>query len=614
MHIMADDEAPIALRRPRRDPTPAPPSMHCLHRPIRRGWGRTDWASWVEEDREFFRKNFRTMSEQRSDMYFEQKADAETWATPVSISLHVATPGYAAAIFEVAKSTRKTVKLHDIINEVCAAHGLDRRAHYWNLQSPPAPPRHETSSSSHPMRQPANVAPPSEDELRIQAQDKMRKNDEGCDGCRNGLAFPILWEPGELGCWADEYTFGPRVLIATPKPGPVRPTTAPDFSLLKSPPPESSATPEEWDAWDSANSSGSFSFWMQRGVAIQWRCPDVVTLSLQGIWHSLVVDVVADAPLQAALDAFLAAFPPGADKVEQHELILTHGGTGDPNDEAIDPQTTSARHLYTGARHTPKILKVIFWDEERRAAARLAKHGPTPDGQYAFRGSGYLLDETECDWYVTKRVGCNMYNSVIEAAELHDLSSGRGWEDMFGSLCGLLSRILTKEAPPTATSSVRVETSRQALDQLTAYLLATLLEDGWRRDPRGKIMLWSMDCRKLSISLMKLMDVVAKHVVGRLQEALAPATGADASSHHTPPGDLFVKAARALPKRQISMVPESLQQTVKRARKITFGPEQALAQAKLLFTKLAKEYKGYAQNAGGHHEGYHAFEKVLAIM
>ena len=125
-------------------------------------------------------------------------------------------------------------------------------------------------------------------------------------------------------------------------------------------------------------------------------------------------------------------------------------------------------------------------------------------------------------------------------------------------------------------------------------------------------MFWDMDCRRQSIGLMRLMDDVARKVVGGLQKAVA-AADADAS-HHTQGGDLFTQAARAMPKRQISQVPESLLPAVKRARKVTFGPEQALAQAKRLFTKLANEYKGYAEPAGGHHEGYRAFEKVLAVM
>ena len=111
---------------------------------------------------------------------------------------------------------------------------------------------------------------------------------------------------------------------------------------------------------------------------------------------------------------------------------------------------------------------------------------------------------------------------------------------------------------------------------------------------------------------MRTMDDVAVELVSRLQTAMA-ATEADVAPVEQA-GELFVMAARALPKRQISSVPESLQPTVKRARKLTFGPERALAQAKLLFAKLAKEYEGWSQPSRGHHEGYFAFEKVMAIM
>ena len=41
---------------------------------------------------------------------------------------------------------------------------------------------------------------------------------------------------------------------------------------------------------------------------------------------------------------------------------------------------------------------------------------------------------------------------------------------------------------------------------------------------------------------------------------------------------------------------------------------QGDAELAQLFAKLAKEYEGWAEPARGHHEGYHAFEKVIAIM
>ena len=78
------DEVPLALRRPRRDRTPKPPSMHCLYKPVKKDWGCTDWAEYVEGDREHWRKGFREWTEQQRDTYFEQKT--------VSISLHVMKP------------------------------------------------------------------------------------------------------------------------------------------------------------------------------------------------------------------------------------------------------------------------------------------------------------------------------------------------------------------------------------------------------------------------------------------------------------------------------------------------------------------------------------------
>jgi hypothetical protein len=393
------DETPLALRRPRRDLTPAPTSMHRLYTPVKKDWGRAEWMRYVEGDRQHWITGYRKWTEQQKDEYFAQFFAAKIWAAPASISLHVITPGHNAVIFEVAKIQRKSLTLHHIIDEVCAAQGLDRRAHFWNLQRPRAPLRHEAESSSvEERRLPAHIAPPSDEDLRLAAEIAMREDDAGHDKDRQQLAFASLWEPGESGCWTDESTFGPRVLKATMKPLPVRPTTAPDFSQLKSPPPESSASPEEWAAWLRANSGGTVTFWRQRDAAIEWRCPEAVMLSLQGIWHSLVIEVAADAPLQLAFDAFCAASPSSVDVAHQHELMLTTSGTDDPNNPEIDPCSTSARMLYAGPRLAPQILRVIFRDEDRRAAARLAKHGPTPEDHQAFLGSGYLLDETECAW------------------------------------------------------------------------------------------------------------------------------------------------------------------------------------------------------------------------
>ena len=597
------DEMPLALRRPRRDPTPAPVSMHCLYRPVRKEWGRTEWADYVKGDREHWRAGFRKWTEHQTDDYFDQKHAAAIWAAPASISLRVITPGHNAVVFEVAKLQRESLTLHHVINEVCAAQGLDRLAYFWNLQRPPVPLQHEAQAPDS-----ANLAPPSHEQLRIAEEIEMRRDDEGADGRNQKRAFASLWEPGETACWTDESTFGPRVLKATAKPVPVRPTAAPDFSQLKSPPPASSASPEEWEAWLRANSGGSFTFWRTRAAAIEWRCPETVTLCLQGIWHSLVVQVAADAPLQLALDAFCAAAPRGAGVAHPHELKLTRGGTDDPNDREIDPRSTSARQLYAGSRHDPQVLRVLFRDEGRRAAARLARHGSTPEGHLAFRGSGYLLDEMECAWYVSRGAGCGTYDAVLEATALHDRHSGHGWQPMLG----LLERLLLALKPTTPKRAARVETALHALDRLTAYLLATLVEDGWRHDARGKIIFWDMDCRRRSVHLMRTMDDVASEIVSHLQAATA-AKEADATPL-APPGELFMMAARALPKRQLSSVPESLQRTVKRARTLGFGPEAALAQAKRLFGKLAQEYKGWAEPASGHHEGYHAFEKVRAIM
>ena len=128
------DETPLALRRPRRDLTPAPASMHRLYTPVKKDWGRAEWVSYTEGDRQHYITGYRKWTEQQKDEYFAQRCAAEIWAAPTSISLRVITPDHNAVIFEVAKLQRESLTLHHIIEEVCAAQGLDRLAYFWNLR------------------------------------------------------------------------------------------------------------------------------------------------------------------------------------------------------------------------------------------------------------------------------------------------------------------------------------------------------------------------------------------------------------------------------------------------------------------------------------------------
>lgn len=161
-------------------------------------------------------------------------------------------------------------------------------------------------------------------------------------------------------------------------------------------------------------------------------------------------------------------------------------------------------------------------DKEQAREALAAKHGPVPEGYHTFRGSGYLVEATEAPWLLSTAHGVTAYNKVAEGAlSVYEGTDYGEWVDgiptydpiaKWWEMCTLLKKDISSvaRAPRGGWSCKSIEL---ALDRFTGIMLVTVLNDEWRQDARGKIMLWDPKCRKESISIMKLMDNVATKLI-----------------------------------------------------------------------------------------------------
>jgi len=360
------------------------------------------------------------------------------------------------------------------------------------------------------------------------------------------------------------------------------PTTAPpppSFNLLKSPPPEGDASPEEWESWHEENSCGNIHFWKQKNEAVEYRCPAVLPIRFQGILHDITIDVAADKPLRAALAVFAGlAEAAGQDPVQPSELLIRDGGG-----EILDPQTTTARSLFYGARSTPKTLQVVFRSKKRTNAALRAKHGKCPEGYVEYAGRCFLVEDTEAPWLISKAHGVAMGTKVCEGAmggyrgpEYRERVDGVPTYDPIAAwweMCKLLKKDISgmTRKPKGGWSC---ETAERALDRFTGFLLVTLINEEWCNDYRRS---WDPECRKEAISIMKRMDEAAVKLITAAKEC------------QSEEGE--------------SLVPHGM-----------LGLTRVLAQTKRLMPKLQDEYHGWSTPGYDGHKGYLSFSKAIPLL
>ena len=318
---------------------------------------------------------------------------------------------------------------------------------------------------------------------------------------------------------------------------------------------------------------------------VRFRCPPSVPICLKGLTHSLTLEAAADAPLDN-LHACAAA-PTSAQPMSPGDLLVMNE---DHSDTPLDAQCTSARELFTGPRSEPLELNIVYRDTARTQAEIASKLGPVPAGYQSFRGGGYLVGDNDTPWLVSDAHGVAAYNRVVEEALNlydgfdYDFTTGydpiESWWNMSKKLKVVLKSVV--RAPKggwTASSAER------ALDQLTGFLLATVVNSEWRHDARGKIMFWDPACRKESIAIMKQMDEAAVRLIGEaIQGARSGSSLAGASSSGASSSEASSSS-------------------------VGLGLTRALDQTKRLLDKLQDEYAGGAPTVG--HKGYTAFKKAL---
>jgi hypothetical protein len=160
----------------------------------------------------------------------------------------------------------------------------------------------------------------------------------------------------------------------------------------------------EWEAWIKENSGYSCGSWVSFTVmdrAMKYRCPRKVGISLKGVSHNLdQSEFDADAPLSVALSLYCAVVQHG--EIIPADVLLKYG----KEKEIIEPERTP-RSFFNG-RGTTFSIDVVYKDEERTEAELEAKW-PISDEYLRFKGSDYLLSETEKPWFVTKKDGCGTY-------------------------------------------------------------------------------------------------------------------------------------------------------------------------------------------------------------
>ena len=563
-------------------PDTSMPDTSMLCGPVSRSWGKTEWIAWGKADEAHFKakndvdeENYNPFNPAPADPwsfdgYMNQRDAAIAWAAPSHVQLRVLVPQAGAdepveVTVQLARDSQQPVRA--ILDGMCATASLRRDDFFWTFANGP-----------------------SRDELVTAI--KRGKMHDLCQATDRPV-FPMVWNPCYCPeSWESEHTFCRTIIaIAKPPPPAAPPAEEPAWPELKSPPPDGAASEEEWDEWQNNHSSGGFEFWRQYWDAVRFRCPPSVPICLKGLTHSLTLEAAADAPLDNLLTAFCAAAPTSAQPMSPGDLLVMNE---DHSDTPLDAQCTSARELFTGSRSEPLELNIVYRDTARTQAEIASKLGPVPAGYQSFRGGGYLVGDNDTPWLVSDAHGVAAYNRVVEEALNlydgfdYDFTTGydpiESWWNMTKKLKVVLKSVV--RAPKggwTASSAER------ALDQLTGFLLATVVNSEWRHDARGKIMSWDPACRKESIAIMKQMDEAAVRLIGeaiqgaRSGSSLAGASSSDASSSDAS------------------------------SSSVGLGLTRALDQTKRLLDKLQDEYAGWGTDGHGH-KGYTAFKKALALL
>ena len=390
-----DDGLPISPR--------PPPAMDALHAPVHRAWGRTEWEKWAKEEHSFW---VMRLCGSESDSEMEEDADSAgdwttrnrkqycsvlNWAAPHEVAVRItrlmAAPsededecdGEIAVIAEkvtVRRDSEQTMR--SVIDKACASAGLERASFTWRVVHP-------------------------RDEHHDKKKDLFWQRDMPCFNC--------LWEPGHPELWLNEKSYGIRMVLATPKTRPSPPTVQPSFETLKRPPPEATASAEEWQEWRKEHSCMTSHQVRARPAAYEWRCPARLKLRVEGLWHSHDAELGADDTLEAAAAAFCAAAPREALPLTPDDILLEQV---DSAGRYFDQQTTSVRRFYRGTGvDRPLTFRVVHRDESREKADRKAKFGAPPPGYKGLGGNAYLLDSNEAPWYVSVEVGLELHNQVV---------------------------------------------------------------------------------------------------------------------------------------------------------------------------------------------------------
>mmetsp|Transcript_11927 Transcript_11927/g.19545 ORF Transcript_11927/g.19545 Transcript_11927/m.19545 type:complete len:582 (+) Transcript_11927:102-1847(+) len=566
---------------------PSPPDMSALHAPTSKGWGKSEWTQWengLDARLDALREdaNFNDFG-----AFIDARDEAVLWAAPEEITVKISIEDAAAveppkenndekaAAAVVAESScsdatktggRTYTKTHEIVlskqgtdtfrsilDKYCKEKNIERDNYRWS---------HKSGS--------------------LGVNSLLNQTDVEC--------FSQFWHPHVptlVSRFVDENSFLPEIVGMLKKGPSPKPSVAPSFERLKSPPPDGNAGREEWKKWHRSNSCGCVNFWMDKNKAVEYMCPDHIDIVLKGLSHEHTVKVKADEPLAVALSSYCTSTTGTEHAVNLSDVILRSYGD---YPEYIDAQETSARTRFNG--YSPLKMEVVYRDTSRTEAELEAIRGPIPEGYQRFLGSGFRLSDTEQPWVVTKEYGMDMYNKIGKEAlmiyEGTDYKPGydpvHSWFVMMGKIKSVLGDIVRK--PHGGWSA---ESAAKALDGLTAALLNLTYNDDWSRDALGKIMLANPACRKESVSVLRKMDNCAVSAINAANEF----TTAPAPTNETGAGAGAGAGG--------------------------FGLERALRQLKRLLAKYRDEYGGFSENAYDFHGrlvyyGHEPFSTALPLI
>lgn len=437
--ITTDDKV-VSAKRPKGtlEDDPAP-DMSLLHAPTKKGWGKDEWNLWKEA----MNKSCREI--ENWDQYWEQFHAAKIWAAPDAVTLKLSTsePNKSGE-FHISKEGNDTWR--SVINEFCAKEGINRDHYEWSL----------------------------DDEKEYLNYDSFNQVEIMCfDKC-----YDKIWNPiGKVSRFSEDgTTYSAKITgrkISPPRPS--SPPEKPSFALFKSPPPEGNAPRNEWKAWLKENQTGPGQFEEAKEVAIQYRCPRKIGISLKGVSHNIELSGFdADTPLSVALEKYCSSVPQG--ELIPADVLLKEGPVG--SKETVESWRTP-RSFFDGTTLN-FCFEVVYKDWDRLAAEIDAKR--PEENHCPFYGSDHLLSETDQPWIV-KQDGLDTYNQILEASRCYDKPSNyRGWCEMMEELLQILGSIARKPRSGWTVETVTVE-----MEKLTAAILFLNEHRDWSRRDQNRV-------------------------------------------------------------------------------------------------------------------------------